>query len=134
MFVDGQARTMHKLGTHAAGPTKILSSGESTFSLNIGGFPETVSSDHVTAAPDRLGDPQKHIQDLGVPHDILVPEMHQHKSKEIVWEAFVSHEVADDCTLLLWTRWRYLDGRRGRTSLGTTRVWEGWGADLEQPG
>jgi len=67
VFADGHARTKHKLWTRAAGPHKELSRGEGTFSLDIGGYPETVSSDHVTAAPDPLGDPQKLIQDLGVP-------------------------------------------------------------------
>jgi len=67
VFVDGHARTKHKLGTRAAGPYKVLSRGEGTFSLDIGGYPEPVSSDHVTGAPDPLGDPQKLIHNLGVP-------------------------------------------------------------------
>jgi len=57
VFVDGHARTMYKLGTRAAGTYKVLSSGEGAFSLDIGGYPETVSSDHVTAAPGPPGDP-----------------------------------------------------------------------------
>ena len=105
VFVDGHARTKHKLGTRAAGPHKVLSRGEGTFSLDIGGYPETVSSDHVTAAPDPVGDPQKLIQSLGVPQDVVVPEGHQHTGKEFVWEAFVGHEVPDDGMLRLWTRW-----------------------------
>jgi len=89
VYVDSHARTKHKLGTHTAGPHKVLSRGERTFSLDIGGYPEPVSSDHVTAAPDPLGDPQKLIQTLGMPQDVVVPEGHQHTVKEIVWEAFV---------------------------------------------
>jgi len=51
VFVDGHERTKYKIGTRAAGPYKVLSRGEGTFSMNIGGYPETLSSDHVTAAP-----------------------------------------------------------------------------------
>jgi len=105
VFVDGHARTKYKLRTRAAGPYKVLSRGEGTFSLDIGGYPETVSSDHVTAAPGPPGDPQTLLQNLRVPQNIVVPEGHQHKGKEFVWEAFVGHEVADDGTLRLWTRW-----------------------------
>jgi len=83
----------------------VLSRGERTFSLDIGGYPETVSSDHVTAVPGPPGDPQTLLQNLGVPQDIVVPGGHQHTGKEFVWEAFVGHEVADDGTLRLWTRW-----------------------------
>jgi len=35
----------------------------------------------------------------------LVPERLKRRGKELVWEAFVGHEVADDVTLRLWTRW-----------------------------
>jgi len=35
----------------------------------------------------------------------VVPEGHQHTGKEFVWAAIVGHEVADDVTLRLWTRW-----------------------------
>ena len=35
----------------------------------------------------------------------MVPERHQNTGKEFVWEAFVGHEVADDGTLRLLTRW-----------------------------
>jgi len=105
VFFDGQARTNYKLGTRAAGPYRVLSRGKGTFSLDIGGYPETVSSDHVTAAPGPPGDPQTLLQNLGVPQEIVVPEGHQHTGKEFVWEAFVGHEVADDGTLRLWTRW-----------------------------
>jgi len=105
VFFDCHARTDYKLGTRAAGPYKVLSHGKGTFSLNIGGYPETVSIDHVTAAPGPPGDPQTLLQNFGVPQDIVVPEGHQHTGKEFVWEAFVGHEVADDGTLRLWTRW-----------------------------
>ena len=105
VFVDGHARTKHKLETRAAGPHKVLSRGEGTFSLDTGGYPETVSSDHVTAAPNLPGDPQKLIQSLGVPQDVVEPEGQQHTGKEFVWEAFVGHEVADDGMLRLRTRW-----------------------------
>jgi len=101
VFVDGHTRTKYKLGTRAAGPYKVLSRGEGTFSLDIDGYPKTVSSDHVTAAPGPPGDPQTLLQNLGVPQDIVVPEGHQHTGKEFVWEAFVGHEVADDGTLPL---------------------------------
>jgi len=67
VFVDGNARTKYKLGTRAAGPYKVSSRGERKFSLDIGGYPETVSSDHVTAAPGPPGDPQTLLQNLGVP-------------------------------------------------------------------
>jgi len=105
VFVDGHARTKYKLGTLAAGPYKVLTCGEGTFSLDIGGYPETVSSDYATAAPGPPGDPRKLLQNFGVPQDVIVPEGHQHRGKEFVWEAFVGHEVADDGTLRLWTRW-----------------------------
>ena len=105
MYVDCNARTQHKLETHAAGPHKVISRGEGTFSLDIGGYPETVSSNHVTAGPDPLGDPQKLIQNLGVPRDDVEPEGHEQTGKELVWEAFVGHEVADDGMRRMWTRW-----------------------------
>ena len=35
----------------------------------------------------------------------MVPEGHHYTGKALVWEAFVGHEVADDGTLRLWTRW-----------------------------
>jgi len=105
VFVDGDTRTKYKLGTRAFGPYKVLSRGEGTFRLDICGYPETVSSDHVTATPGPSGDPKTLLQNLRVPQDILVPEGHQHTGKELVWEAFVGHEVADDGTLRLWTRW-----------------------------
>jgi len=105
VFVDGHARTKYKLGTRAAGPYEVLFRGEGTFSLDIEGYPETVSSDHLTAAPGPPGDPQTLLQNLGVPQDIVVPEGHQHMGKEFVWEAFVNHEVADDGTLRQWTHW-----------------------------
>jgi len=105
VFVDGHARTKYKDGTRAAGPYKVLTRGEGTFSLEIVGYPETVSSDHVTAAPGPPGDPWTLLQNLGVPQDVVVPEGHQHTGKELDWEAFVGHEVADDGTLRLWTRW-----------------------------
>jgi len=35
----------------------------------------------------------------------VVPDGHQHTGKEFVLEAFVGHEVVDDGTLRLWTRW-----------------------------
>jgi len=105
VFVDGHARTRYKLGTRAAGPYKVLGRGEGTFSLDIGGYPEAVSSDHETAAPGPPGDPRTLLQNLGVPQDVVVPEGHRHTGKEFVSEAFVGHEVADDGTLRLWTRW-----------------------------
>jgi len=105
VFVDGHTRTTYKLGTRAAGPYNMLSRGEGTFSLDIDGYPDTVSSDHMTAAPGMPGDPQTLLQNLGVPQDIVVPEGHQHTGKELVWETFVDDEVADDDTLRLWTRW-----------------------------
>jgi len=105
VFVNVHARTKYKLGIRAAGPYKVLNRGEGTFSLYIGGYQETVSSDHVTAAPGPRGDPQTLLQNLGVPQDVVVPERHQHTGKKFVWEAFVVHEVADDGTLRLWTRW-----------------------------
>ena len=105
MFVDGHARTKYKLGTRAAGPYKVLARGEGTFSLGIGGYPESVSSDHVTAAPGPPGDPQTLLQNPRVPQDVVVLEGHQHTGKEFFWEAFVGHEVAEDGTLRQWTRW-----------------------------
>ena len=39
VFVNGHARTKHKLGTHAAGPHKVLCRREDTFSVDIGGYP-----------------------------------------------------------------------------------------------
>jgi len=73
VFVDGHARTKYTVGTRAAGPYNALSRGEGTFSLDIGGYPETVSSDHVTAAPGPPRDPQTLLQNLGVHHDVVVP-------------------------------------------------------------
>jgi len=105
VFVDGRARTKYKLGTRAAGPYKVLTRGEGTFSLDIGGYPERVSSDHVTAAPGPPGDPQTLLQNPRVPQDVVVLEGHQHTGKEFFWEAFVGHEVAEDGTLRQWTRW-----------------------------
>ena len=99
------ARTKYKLGTRAAGPDKVLSSGEGTFSLDIGGYPEMVSRDHVTAAPGPPEDPQTLLQSLGVPHDVVILYGYQRTRKEFVWEAFVGRQVADDGTLCLWTRW-----------------------------
>jgi len=55
VFVDGHARTKYKLGTRAAGPCKVLFRGEGTFSVDIGGYPETVSSYHVRAGPGPPG-------------------------------------------------------------------------------
>ena len=83
----------------------MLSRGEGTFSLDISGYSETVSSDHVTAAPGPPGDPQTLLQNLGVPQDIVFSEGEQHTGKQLVWAAFVGHEVADDGTLRLWSRW-----------------------------
>jgi len=105
VFVDGHTRTKYKLGTRGAGPYKVLTRGEGTFSLDIGSYPETVSSDHVTAAPGPPGDPKMLLQNLGVPQVVVVPKGHQHTGKKLVWEAFVGHEVVDDGTLRLWTRW-----------------------------
>ena len=105
VFVDGHARTKYKLGNRAAGPYKKLTRGEVTFSSDIAGYPETVSSDHATAGPGPPGDPQTLVQNLGVPQNVVVPEGHQRTGKQVVWEAFVGHEVADDYTLRLWTRW-----------------------------
>jgi len=99
-------RTKYKLGTRAAGPYKVMDRGEGTLSLDIGGYPKTVSSDHVTATLGPPGNPQTLLQSLGVPQDIVVPEEHQHTGKKFVWEACVGHEVADDGTLRLWTRWK----------------------------
>jgi len=104
VFVDGHTRTKYKLGTRAAGPCKVLSRGEGTFSLDIGGYPETVSSDHVTAAPGPPGNPQTLLQNLCVRQDNVFPKGHQHTGKKLVWEAFVGHEVADDGTLRRRTR------------------------------
>jgi len=101
VFVDGHARTEYKFGTRAAGPYKVLARGEGTFSLDMGGYPETVSSDHETAAPGPPGDPRTRLQNLGVPQDVLVPKGHQQTGKAFVWEAFVGHEVANDGTLRL---------------------------------
>jgi len=103
-IVDGHTRTNFKLGTRAAGLFEVLSRGEGTFSLDIAGYPETVSSDHVTAAPGPPGDPQTLLQNFRVPRDIVVPKGHQRTGQEFVWEAFVGHEVADDGTLRLWPR------------------------------
>jgi len=64
-----------------------------------------VSSDHVTAAPGTPGDPQTLLQHLGAAQDIFVPEGDRQTGKKLVWEAFLSHEVADDGTLRLWTHW-----------------------------
>jgi len=105
VFVDGNARTKYKLGTSAVGPYKVLTRGESKFSLDIGGYPETVSSDNVTIAPGPPGDPRTLLQNLGVPQDVVVPKGHQNTGKEFVLEDFVGHEVADDGTLRLLTRW-----------------------------
>jgi len=104
VFVDGHARTKYKLGTRAAGPYNVLTRGEGTFSLDMGGYPEPVYSDHVTAAPGPPGDPRTLLQGLRVPQDVVVPEGHQHTGKMLVWEALVGHEVADDGTLGLCTR------------------------------
>jgi len=103
--VDGNTRTKYKLGTRTAGPHKVLSRGEGKISLDIAGYPEMVSSDHVTEAPGPPGDPQTLLQKLGVPQDIVVPEGHQHTGKEFGWEAFEGHEFADDGKLRLWTHW-----------------------------
>jgi len=105
VLVDGHTRTKYKLGIRAAGPYKVLSREEGTLSLDIGGYPETVSSDHVTAAPGPSGDPQTLLQNFGVRQHIVVPEGHQYTGKDFVWEAFVGNEVSDDGTLRLWTRW-----------------------------
>jgi len=100
-----RAWTKYKVGTRAAGPYKVLTRWAGTFSLDIGGYPETASSDHVTAAPGPPGDPRTLLQSLGVPQDCVAPEGHQRTGKEFVWEAIVGHEVAVDGTLRLWTRW-----------------------------
>jgi len=91
VFVDGHTRTNYKLGTRAAGLFKVLSRGEGTFSLDIAGYPEPVSSDHVAAAPGPPGDPQTLLESLRVPRDIVVPKGHQRTGQEFVWEAFVGH-------------------------------------------
>jgi len=105
VFVDGHTQTKYKLGTRAARPYKVLSRGEGTFSLDIGGYPETVSSNHKTAAPGPPGDPQTLLRNLGVPQDIVSPKRQPHTGKEFAWEAFVGDEVADDDTQRLWTGW-----------------------------
>jgi len=64
-----------------------------------------VSRDHVTAVPVPLGDPVTLLQNLWVPQDVVVPERHEKTGQELVQEAFAGHEVADDGTLSLWTRW-----------------------------
>ena len=69
VFVDGRARTKYELKTRAARPYKVLSRGEGTFSSYIGGYPETVSSDHVAAAPGPPGDPQTLIHNLKIPQE-----------------------------------------------------------------
>ena len=74
VFADGHARTKQQLGTRAVGPYKVLARGEGTFSLDIGGYPETVSSDHATAAPGPPGDPRTLLKNLGEPQDVVVPE------------------------------------------------------------
>jgi len=103
VLVDGDVRSKYKLGTRAAGPYKVLTRGEGTFSLEIGRYPETVSSDHVTAARGPPGDPQTLLKNLRLPQDVVVPEGHQHTGKGFVWEAFVGNKVADGGTLRLWT-------------------------------
>jgi len=55
VVVDGHTRTKYKPGTRAAGPYKVLSRGEGTFSLDIGGYPEMVSSDHVMGGAGPAG-------------------------------------------------------------------------------
>jgi len=86
-------------------PTRSYPAGDRTFSLNMCGYLEAVSSDHATAAPDPLGDPQKLIQILSMPQNVVRPEGHQHTGKEFFWEAFVGHYVSEDGTLRLWTGW-----------------------------
>jgi len=105
VFLDGNAKAKQKLGTRAVGPHKVLARGVGTFKLDVGGYPETVSIDRVTAAPEPYGDIQEFIKSRGPPQDSVVPGAHQDTGREYVWEAFLGHEVAEDGTLLLRTRW-----------------------------
>jgi len=66
VFVDGHTQPEYKLGTGACGPCKVLSRREATFSWGIGGYPETLSSDPMTAASGPPGDPQTLLQNVGV--------------------------------------------------------------------
>ena len=65
LFVGGHTNTKEKLGTHVVGPHKVLGRGNKTFWLDIGDYPETVSRDHVTAAPDMAGDIQNSCSTMG---------------------------------------------------------------------
>ena len=85
MLFHGHARAKYKPGTSAAGLYEVLVRREGIFSLGIGGCPETVSRDHVTAAPGPTEDPQTLLQNFGVPQDVLVSKGHQHTGKEFVW-------------------------------------------------
>jgi len=78
VFVDGHARMTNELGTRAAGTRNVPSRGEDIFSLDIGGYPETLSRDPVTAATDPLGDPRKLIHKHVGPQDAVVPGNNQH--------------------------------------------------------
>ena len=90
VFLDGNAKPKQKLGTRAVGPHKVLARGVGTFKLDVGEYPETVSSDRLTAAPDPDGDIQELIKSRGPPQNIVAPEAHQNTGREYVWEAMVA--------------------------------------------
>jgi len=76
VFVDGHAKTK-TLKIRVLGRQKFLSRVEGTFSLELRGYPETVSNEHVTAAVDPVGETQQFLRDHGAPQDVVVPKGHQ---------------------------------------------------------
>ena len=57
VFVDSRDKTKAKLRTRVDAPYRVMSRKRHTFRVSINGYPEVVSSDHVTKAPDPVRDP-----------------------------------------------------------------------------
>lgn len=105
VFIDGHFKVKQKLGTHAKGPYEVLSRDEHTVTLDVEGYPDRVSCDHVVAAPTPGGDLQELLRVRGNPQEVVVPDGHEATGKEFIWECFVGHEYDAEGRLRLWTRW-----------------------------
>jgi len=115
VFVVCHERKPRKLRTCVVGPLKVLSRGEETFPLNSGGYHKSVSSDHVTAAPDPLRDTQQFLPDHGASQDVAVPGRPQHAGKSSAGRSSLA------------TRWQKMEpcasGRVGGDTTPKRTIW-----------
>lgn len=105
VFVDGHAKSKQKLGTHSTGPFEVLGRDGHTITIDVDGYPDRVSSDHVVSASQPTGDLHELLRTRAPPQEAVVPDGHRSTGKEFVWESFVGHELDGDGNLRLWTRW-----------------------------